>query len=71
MPRKKRISSRVCIASGHIQVTKTMSDDVVAERELRPLLEIRDNYPKMIISMDPEMPGDHSGIKTRNNQMVA
>ena len=50
----------------YIQVTKTMSDEVVAEREIRPLLEIRDNYPKMIISMDPEMPGDHSGVKNRN-----
>ena len=50
----------------YIQVTKTISDENVAERELRPLMEIKDNYPKMILSMDPEMPGDHMGIKDRN-----
>ncbi|MDR0309153.1 MAG: ATP-binding protein [Candidatus Methanoplasma sp.] len=50
----------------YVQVTKTMSDEGVAEREMRSLLEIEDNHPKMILSMDPEMPGDHLGIKNRN-----
>jgi predicted AAA+ superfamily ATPase len=50
----------------YVQVSKTISDERVAERELRPLLEIRDNQPKMIISMDPDMPGDQLGIKNKN-----
>ncbi|MCL2607252.1 MAG: ATP-binding protein [Methanomassiliicoccaceae archaeon] len=50
----------------YIQVTKTMSEESTAERELRPLLEIKDNHPKLIISMDPEMEDDHYGIKHRN-----
>ena len=50
----------------YIQVTKTMSERSVAERELRPLSEIKDNHPKMIISMDPELIGDYRGIKHRN-----
>ena len=50
----------------YVQVAKTLADESVAERELRPLLQIDDNYPKMVISMDPEMPGDNLGIKNRN-----
>jgi predicted AAA+ superfamily ATPase len=50
----------------YVQVSKTLSDERVSERELRPLLEIKDNYPKMVISMDPDMPGDHLGIKNKN-----
>ena len=50
----------------YIQVTKTMSEESIAERELRPLQEIRDNYPKLIISMDPETADDHYGIKHKN-----
>ena len=50
----------------YVQVAKTISDEGVAERELRPLAAIEDNFPKMIITMDPEMPGGHSGIKNRN-----
>jgi len=48
----------------YVQVTKTMSEESVAERELRPLLEIKDNYPKLILSMDPDVVDDNdNGIK--------
>ena len=50
----------------YIQVTKTMSEESVADRELRPLREIKDNHPKMIISMDPELADGYQGIKHRN-----
>jgi len=50
----------------YVQVAKTVSEDSTAEREMRPLLEIRDNYPKLLITMDPEVNEDHSGIKVRN-----
>ena len=50
----------------YIQVTKTISDESTLERELRPLLEIKDNHPKLILSMDPEMMDGNHGIKYRN-----
>lgn len=50
----------------YVQVTQTMSEGSVAERELRPLLEIKDNHPKLILSMDPELTEDYSGIKHKN-----
>jgi len=50
----------------YIQVTKTMSEESVAERELRPLLEIKDNRPKLILSMDPDVIEDYNGIKHSN-----
>ncbi|MBR0271910.1 MAG: hypothetical protein IJQ68_07995 [Methanobrevibacter sp.] len=34
-----------------------MEDDDVIEREFRPLMLIKDNYPKYVLSMDKE---DHS-----------
>jgi len=50
----------------YIRVTETMSEESVAERELRPLLEIKDNHPKLVISMDSEVIEDYFGIKVRN-----
>jgi len=50
----------------YVQVVKTMPDKEAEEREFRPLLQIGDNHPKTVISMDPEMPGDRLGIKNRN-----
>jgi len=50
----------------YVQVTKTMSEESVVERELRPLREIKDNHPKMIISMDSEIIDNYQGIKHRN-----
>ena len=50
----------------YVQVARTISEGSVAERELRPLLKINDNHPKLIISMDPEGMDDHNGIKHRN-----
>lgn len=37
---------------GYYQVTWSMSDPKTAEREIRPLKSIQDNYPKYIISAD-------------------
>ncbi|MDL2238676.1 hypothetical protein LJC73_00565 [Bacteroidales bacterium OttesenSCG-928-L14] len=36
----------------YYQVTWSMSDPKTAEREIRPLKSIKDNYPKYIISTD-------------------
>lgn len=46
----------------YIQVTYMMLSPETEDREERPLLDIRDNYPKYIISMDP-IAVDRNGIK--------
>ena len=38
----------------------------VLERELAPLREIRDNYPKTILTLDDDLDADFDGIKKRN-----
>ncbi len=48
--------------TAYIQVTYVMSSPETEDREERPLLDIRDNYPKYIISMDP-MAIDRKGIR--------
>jgi len=50
----------------YVQVAKTLTDESTAERELRPLLEIKDNHPKLVISADPEFDEDRFGIKILN-----
>ncbi|MFA5692584.1 MAG: DUF4143 domain-containing protein, partial [Acholeplasmataceae bacterium] len=37
----------------YIQVTYLMVDDKTYQREFEPLLMIKDNYPKFVISLDP------------------
>ena len=43
-----------------------VSDQERRKRELTPLQEIKDNYPKMILSMDAETPNTMNGIHQRN-----
>lgn len=49
----------------YVQVTYLMDDPDTREREERPLLSIRDGYPKYIISMDP-LTSNHNGIISLN-----
>ena len=37
----------------YVQVSYIMNDEATFNREISPLLDIKDNYPKYIISMDP------------------
>lgn len=46
----------------YYQVTSTMLQDDVRERELRPLLKIKDNYPKYVLSLDDVPIPDFDGI---------
>lgn len=46
----------------YIQVALSVRDENTLARELTPLKSINDNYPKYIISLDPECV-DHEGIK--------
>lgn len=48
----------------YFQVTYMLNDNSTIEREFGNLLEIKDNYPKYVISFDPfETPNTYKGIK--------
>lgn len=50
----------------YIQVAASVRDEQTLQRELRPLQAIKDNYPKMILTLDDDPPGDCNGIIRRN-----
>lgn len=50
----------------YIQVTQSIMDDNVRNREIRALAAIDDNYPKMILSMDHHFFVDYEGIQFKN-----
>lgn len=50
----------------YYQVTQTLSDEQVKNRELRSLESISDNYDKIILSMDKSINNDYNGIKVKN-----
>ena len=49
----------------YVQVTRELTHEDVIEREFRPLLMVKDNYPKYVISTD-EFDMSHEGIKHLN-----
>ena len=49
----------------YFQVTADMTAQETFEREIRPLENIRDNYEKMILTMDRLTPGNYNGIQVR------
>ncbi len=46
----------------YIQVAYRLDDPSTLEREKRPLLQIEDNYPKYILTMDERLGGNMDGI---------
>lgn len=50
----------------YYQVTQTMVSEQTRERELRPLMQIRDNYEKVILTMDKGLYNSVDGIKIVN-----
>ena len=50
----------------YVQVTESMNNDDVRQRELAPLRKVRDNYEKMILSLDPGLETSFEGIKSKN-----
>lgn len=40
------------LKKAYVQVAFSVADPEVREREVRPLLSMRDNYPKYLITMD-------------------
>jgi len=49
----------------YYQVSASVLDENTLERELKPLKEIKDNYPKYLLTLD-FITGDHEGIKQIN-----
>ena len=50
----------------YIQVTESMVSEDVRRRELAPLQKIRDNYEKIVLSMDTVLDSSYDGIKSLN-----
>ena len=47
----------------YFQVTADMTNEETFKREIRPLQAIRDNYEKVILTLDHLTPGNYEGIK--------
>lgn len=50
----------------YIQVTESMISETVRNRELSPLRKIRDNYEKIVLSLEPGLDSSYNGIKSVN-----
>lgn len=50
----------------YFQVTASLTAQETFERETRPLRNIKDNYPKTILTLDRLTPGNYEGILVRN-----
>ena len=50
----------------YYQVTQTMASEETRERELRPMMQIRDNFEKVILTMDRTFSCSSDGVKIIN-----
>lgn len=50
----------------YYQVALTVRDEKTLERELRPLMAIRDHYPKFILTLDEDPEAQYEGIRRIN-----
>ena len=50
----------------YIQVTESMQSEDTRKRVLAPLQKIRDNYEKIVLSLDPGLDSSYDGIKSLN-----
>lgn len=50
----------------YVQVTESMASEDVCIRELRPLQKIRDNYEKIVLSLNTGLDTSYDGIKSLN-----
>ena len=46
----------------YYQVSASVRDETTLQRELRPLQRIKDNYPKLILTLDEDPVSDYAGI---------
>lgn len=47
----------------YYQITADMTSETTFEREMKPLREIKDNYEKIVLTLDRYTPGNYDGIK--------
>lgn len=50
----------------YYQVTQTMVSEQTRQRELRPMMQIRDNYEKVVLTMDKGLSDSVDGVKIKN-----
>lgn len=50
----------------YVQVTESMTNEDTRKRELAPLQKIKDNYEKIVLSLDTGMDTSYDGIKSLN-----
>ncbi len=50
----------------YVQVTQSMLSEEIQKKELAPLEKIRDNYEKIVLSIEPGEKGSYEGIKSLN-----
>ena len=50
----------------YVQVSYLLSSEETKEREYRPLLDVKDNYPKLILTMDDLPESNENGIIRKN-----
>lgn len=50
----------------YVQVSASMMEEATFEREMKPLREIKDNYQKIVFTLDNFSVGDYEGIKVMN-----
>lgn len=50
----------------YVQVTESMKSEDIRIRELRPLQAIRDNYEKIVLTLDTGLNSSYEGIKSLN-----
>ena len=50
----------------YIQVTESMESEEVRDRELTPLQKIKDNYEKIVLSLNTGLDTSYDGIKSIN-----
>lgn len=50
----------------YYQVAATVRDEKTLKRELKPIQNISDNYPKFILTLDEDLEADYDGIRRVN-----
>ena len=50
----------------YIQVAATVRDENTLARELKSLKSIKDDYPKLILTLDEDLEADYDGIRRLN-----
>lgn len=50
----------------YVQVTESMTNEDTHRQELAPLQKTKDNYEKIVLSLDPGMDTSYDGIKSLN-----